>query len=359
MKRILSFLLIGAACLNLNAQTLNSTESVEYDPANGRFLASNGSSIIHVDGNGNEVAYFGDAEADYGMEVMGSLLYAIVGNQVIGYDLTTGDAVTSITISGAQFLNGMASDGVNRLWVTDFSAKKIHEIDCSDIGNLSSSIVVNNTVSTPNGICYDGANSRLVFVSWGNSAPIKAVSLPDYSVTTIVANSGVGNIDGIDHDNNGNFYISSWSPTRITKWSSEFTVDEIITVTGMSSPADICYAPENDTLAIPNSGNSTIKYVGFTDINVFEQQQEAGYLLCYPNPMTPASVIAFELLVSGRVQLQLMDAQGKVVATVLDEQMPAAKHKVVPQLNGLAAGTYFWELTQDSGVSRTSVVIAE
>lgn len=359
MKRIFSFFLIGAAGLQLNAQTLNSTESVEYDPINGRFLASNGSSIIHVDGNGNEVAFMGSAAAEYGMEVMGNLLYAIVGNQVIGYDLTTSEEVTSITISGAQFLNGMASDGLDRLWVTDFGAKKIHEINCSDLANLSASVIITNTVSTPNGICYDEANSRLVFVSWGSNAPIKQVSLPDYTMTTIVANAGVGNIDGIDHDNNGNFYIASWSPNRITKWSSAFTVDEIITVTGLSSPADICYAPENDTLAIPNSGNSTIKYIGFTDVHVLEQNQQEGYLLCYPNPMTAASVVAFDVLTAGRVQLELIDAQGKVIAVVLDEQLPTARHKVVPQLTGLAVGTYFWELTQPSGVSRIPVVINE
>lgn len=359
MKSTFTSLLFSACAACACAQTITATESVEYDPVNGRFLASNSSSIIEVDGNGNEVAFMGSAAAEYGMEVMGDLLYAIVGNSIIGYDLTSGEEVNSVTISGAQFLNGMASDGVNRLWVTDFAAKKIHEIDCSNLANPTASQIVSNTVSTPNGITYDGANNRLVFVSWGSNAPIKQVSLPDYTVSTILANAGVGNIDGIDHDSNGNFYISSWTPNRITKWSSEFTVSEIITVTGLSSPADICYAIENDTLAIPCSGNSTIKFVGFGDVNAVIEKSADHYLVCYPNPMTAGSVVAFETTQAGLVSLTLLDIHGKVVYTALNEQLPAAAHKVVPQIAGLAAGTYFWELNQEGRVTRTAVVVNE
>lgn len=58
--------------------------------------------------------------------------------------------------------------------------------------------------------------------------------------------------------------MASWSPNRITKYSPDFSVSEIITVAGgLSSAADICYANEIDTLAIPNSGNTTVVYVGF------------------------------------------------------------------------------------------------
>ena len=82
MKRIFTAILCLVIFNTIRAQTLNATESVEYDNVNGRFLASNSNSIIEVDGNGNEVAFFGSAVAEYGMEVMGNALYAIVGNQI-------------------------------------------------------------------------------------------------------------------------------------------------------------------------------------------------------------------------------------------------------------------------------------
>jgi sugar lactone lactonase YvrE len=356
MKSI--FLILFSTCFTHTflAQTLNATESVEYDPINGRFLASNGSSIIEMDGDGNEVAFFGDAEADYGMEVMGNVLYAIVGSSIIGYDLTSGLEVNSIAIAGASFLNGLASDGVNRLWATDFSAKKIHEINYSDLGNPTSAVIVANTTTTPNGICYDGANNRLVFVNWGSNAKIKQVDLTDNTVSTIIDNAGVGNIDGIDHDNNGNFYTSSWTPNRITKWSNEFALNEIITVTGLSSPADICYAPENDTLAIPNSGNSTIKYVGFQGVNVEILKHSQAPLICYPNPSADQCIVAFELKTPSMVELRLVDANGQVVYIGLNENMPASKQKVVTNLQELAAGTYNWLLTTVEGTITLPII---
>src|SRR5690606_24144814 len=118
-----------------------------------------------ADGNGNDVGQFGTtAKASYGMEVMNNALVAIGANGVVrAYDITSGVEISSITISGAQFLNGMATDGESRIWVTDFGAKRIHEIDFSNMVDPQSSVVVSNTVTTPNGICYDELNNRLVF----------------------------------------------------------------------------------------------------------------------------------------------------------------------------------------------------
>jgi hypothetical protein len=136
------------------------------------------------------------------MEVIGNTLFSIVGSTVKAYDINSGSQLSSVTIVGANFLNGMASDGVNRVWVTDFGTNKIMEIDYTDLQNPSYSTVVSNTTVTPNGICYDADNNRLVFVAWsGNTSDITAVSLSDYSLTTLVANASLNSIDGIDNDN--------------------------------------------------------------------------------------------------------------------------------------------------------------
>src|SRR5690606_33069188 len=133
------------------------------------------------------ISFFGSGlQASYGMEVMNNTLFAIDGNTVYGYDLTSESEVMQISIAGAAFLNGMASDGNNRLWVTDFSAKRIHEIDVSDYENPQAALVVANTLTTPNGIVYDEVEDRLIFVNWGQNAPVKQVSLPGYEVSTIV-----------------------------------------------------------------------------------------------------------------------------------------------------------------------------
>jgi sugar lactone lactonase YvrE len=355
MHRI--FLVLVFLPFAVSAQTLTNIESVEYDPINQRFLVSNGNRVIEVDGDGDPVGYFGTApRSDYGMEVMNGRLFTIVGSSVRAYDLTSALQVMSVTVTDAQFLNGLASDGVSRLWVTDFGAKKIHEIDVTSIDSPVVTEVVSNTVQTPNGITYDGANERLVFVTWGSSARIKAIALSDYAMTELTQTS-LTNIDGIDHDEDGNFFISSWLPTpRITRYSSEFSVSEQITAPGLSSPADICYAVENDTLAIPNSGLNTVTYVGFSPAaGVNESAAGEMGLNCFPNPITDQSVLTFRLFESGHTVIELMDLTGKVIHTILSENLPATEHKVLLTGVEFASGAYICSVRQ--GERQSSLVI--
>jgi hypothetical protein len=352
MKRILQFAFSISLlfCSTLGkSQTLGNIESVEYDALNHRFLVSNGNNIVVVGADGNEIEYYGsDPEANYGMEIMGSALYAIVGDDVKAFDLTSGLLVSSITITGAQFLNGMASDGDHRIWVTDFNAAKIYEIDFTDLANPSYVLVVSNTNTTPNGICYDEANNRLVFVNWGSNASIKAVDLTDYSVSTLVANAGVGNIDGIDNDNYGNFFIASWTPNRITKYNADFSLSEIITVPGgLSSPADIAYAEEIDTLVIPNSGNSTVRFVGFSPSNIEVTNENPFAFNCYPNPVTDRSVLSFVTTKAGVVKISILDNQGKIIETLLEENLPAARQKVALGELEIPSGHYIWHIENE------------
>ena len=69
-----------ALTFSMNAQTLVGVESVEYDPLLERFIVTNGqdNSIAIVNGDGDPIGEVGGAsEADYGMEVMNGVIYAI------------------------------------------------------------------------------------------------------------------------------------------------------------------------------------------------------------------------------------------------------------------------------------------
>ncbi|MFM1874857.1 MAG: hypothetical protein RL266_594, partial [Bacteroidota bacterium] len=221
---LLSSVLLSA---QLFAQSLSGVESVEYDPINNRYLASSdNSSIVAIAPNGG-LSYFGSGTvADYGMEVIGNEIFVIAGTQIRCYDLDTENMVWAQSISGANFLNGMGSNGVDSIWFTDFSNKDIFALNINDPSDYS--MLVNNTEQTPNGIVYDGENNRCLFTTWGNPAHIKAMDLTTNAITYVVQNTGVGNIDGIDKDADGNWYISSWSPARITKYTNDFGSSETI-----------------------------------------------------------------------------------------------------------------------------------
>jgi hypothetical protein len=349
MKSLLPVIALCLIVLSANAQTLSDIESAEFDPINHRFLVSNGNGVMEVNASGQAIGEIGGGtpQAYYGMEVIGNTLFTIVNATVRAYDLTSGSQLSSIAIAGASFLNGMASDGVNRVWVTDFGANKIHEIDYSDIQNPSYTTIVNNTVVTPNGICFDETNNRLVFVAWsGSSSDITAVSLTDYSTTTLLANASLNSIDGIDNDNYGNYFLASWTPQRITKFNSDFSVSEVITVAGgLNNAADIAYAEEIDTLIIPNSGNNTVRFVGFQPPSSVNESTDLNVKpACFPNPIQYESVITFYNKFAGLVTIEAIDMQGKIVHLLLEERLPRALQRVVVGDLDLPKGKYLWRI---------------
>lgn len=354
MNQIYLTLLLIAATLSGTAQNFGG-ESVEYDPAQNRFFSSqNGSSIVQRAANGT-ISYFGNGlQSSYGMEVMNNTLFAIEGSKVYGYDLITETQVMETTISGASFLNGMASDGESRLWVTDFSGKKIHEIDVSDYQNPVNTLVVANTNSTPNGIVFDGEANRLIFVNWGSNAPIKQVDLADYSVSTLTT-TALGNIDGIDNDAYGNFYISSWSPARITRLSTNFTTSETITAPGINSPADICYAQAIDTLAVPN-GNGTVTFVGFASTTGIAEKQQSNSLVVSPNPLTENSELQFFLNRPQTVRVSMHCATGQEVH-VFSGQLPAGSQRVLLAGFDFSFGVYLLNVETEDGRYSTKVLV--
>ena len=250
--------------LSLIAQVPSSIESCEYDPSGERWFVSCGSStLLSTSDLGQSWDYFGSANASHGMEVMNGALFVIHNNQVYAYDLNTAELLGIEFITGAGFLNGMGSDGNGTLIISDFSTGRIIKIDATDPENMSSSTLIGNTGSTPNGIVVDVANGRAVVVNWGGDSDILAIDIESGEVTTLVNGSGLGNCDGIDMDAEGNYYISSWSPNRITKYNSDFTESEIAVSTGLSSPGDISFDKMNNMLGVANSGTNIVEFYLF------------------------------------------------------------------------------------------------
>lgn len=281
---------LGAASAAV-AQTPSIIEAAEYDPTENRWFISNNSSILETSNGGATYAYFGSGSATHGMEVVDGHLFAIGGNVVRAYDLSTAELVGTLSIPGAGFLNGMGSRS-GELVISDFSNGKLHRVDITDPANMTTEVLVNATGTTPNGMVIDDANNRAIVVNWGGNAPILDVDL-ETGEFSIVLNSGLGNLDGVDMDAEGRFYVSSWSPARITRYSSDFSVAETVVQgagSGLSNPADISYAIETDTLGVANSGNGTPSFhflgaasaVGEINIEASAQWTSDGLMLSSP-----------------------------------------------------------------------------
>ena len=355
MKKILFCVFALTASLS-QAQSLTAIEGVEYDPTNQIFLVGNGNNVVRMHSDAVPQGTLGAAKSNYGMEVMNGVLFSIVGTAIRGYDVTTGAQVMTHSLSGASFLNGMASNGTDKLWVSDFSAKKIYELNVADFAAPTSSIVVANTTSTPNGLTYDAANNRLVMVSWGANASIKAIDLATYTLS-VITTTNLGNCDGIDHDSYGNYYVSSWSPNAITKFSNDFTTTSTVTVTGgVSSAADICYAEEIDTLAIPCTGNNVVKFVGFNPSFVVEANTSEFQAYGFPTEVKDMYTVGFDLPQAVDVNIRLFDVNGRLVNEVIHQTFPQGNHQVVLTELPADSGIYFVQVWAGTHLSVVSFI---
>lgn len=64
----------------------------------------------------------------------------------------------------------------------------------------------------------------------------------------------------------------------------------------------------------------------------------------YPNPFNPSTTIAFALPKLSEVTLNIFDAYGREVATLVEGRLPAGRHEVVLDARPFSSGVYFYRL---------------
>ena len=77
-----------------------------------------------------------------------------------------------------------------------FSGRKLLKVDVNDPANMSSSVLVANTGSTPNGVTLKDGVATVV--NWGSNADILQVDVATGAMTTLIDGTGLGNCDGVD-----------------------------------------------------------------------------------------------------------------------------------------------------------------
>jgi Secretion system C-terminal sorting domain len=253
MKKLLFLFLVTLNSIGFS-QSLSSPESVEWDQANNRWLVGNsGNGTILARSVTGVLSNFasGLPSGPYGIEIIGDKVYACSGGFIRGYNLTNGANVFNLNVGGT-FLKGLTSDGVNFLYATDFTAKKIFKID---VAATSFTTIATGLVKTPNGILCEPELNRCLIVNWGANAPILAINLTTNAITTVLATT-LGNCDGITKDSCGNYYVSAWSNNKLNKFNPELTGTFTVIPGTLSSPADIdCrFGTTSDTIGIPGGG---------------------------------------------------------------------------------------------------------
>jgi len=85
-------------------------------------------------------------------------------------------------------------------------------------------------------------------------------------------------------------------------------------------------------------------------INIEEGEilEEYSLMQNYPNPFNPSTTISFSIPVEGFVSLNVFNALGEKVSTLVSENLVAGTYKYDWNASDLPSGIYFYSLTAES-----------
>jgi 5'-nucleotidase len=84
----------------------------------------------------------------------------------------------------------------------------------------------------------------------------------------------------------------------------------------------------------------------------------------HPNPFNPSTTIRFSMPVAGQATLRVFDTRGRLVKTLVDENLAAGRHAVVwdgkdDGGRSAASGVYFYRLRSDDRIATKSMLLVK
>jgi len=178
------------------------------------------------------------------------------------------------------------------------------------------------------------------------------------------AQIATGNTDALDvvySTNCGSTWTSIWTMSGTAMASMTLNATNLVVPTGASS-----YAQRSASLsAVPagsviigfkythGGGNSMwvddINFVNTTNVNALAAID--GKINIYPNPANNEATLAFSLTEFSDVQIQIVDAMGRVMNKVADEAMEAGAHTLTVNTTNLASGVYNMVIQTNGGTN--------
>ena len=243
MKHLYSIAITASACLlatSAVAQSLEKAwetpaelkgpESAIYDAQRNAIYISNVNgapneadgngfiSAISTDGSITNLEWITGLNAPKGLTISGDKLYASDINELIEIDLESGTIANRYKADDAQFLNDVTADANGNIYVSDMMTDTVYRL--SD-GKFEAWLH-DDMLENPNGLHVEG--DKLIVGSWGKMTDgfntevpghLKTVSLEDGTIGSLGNGTPVGNIDGVEEDGKGSYYVTDWMAGKL------------------------------------------------------------------------------------------------------------------------------------------------
>ncbi|MBI4377488.1 MAG: SMP-30/gluconolactonase/LRE family protein [Nitrospinae bacterium] len=256
---------------------LKTPESFIVDPSTGNYFISNinGSgplgkdddgfitklnkdgkviNFTFIDGKGKDITL----NAPKGLDVIGNVLYVSDIDFIRGFDKETGKLLYDLDMMGFNpaFLNDLTHDSQRNLYVSDMTANMILKIDTKN--NHTTSILVKlSTLGGPNGVNIHPKTGKLITVTW-DTGKILEIDLSG-NIKTLIEDNRFKNLDGVDFDNNGNIFVSSFTGGEVYRITPDLKLE--VFLKGLTTPADINIDKKKGLLLIPSFEGNKAKTV--------------------------------------------------------------------------------------------------
>ena len=254
-------------------QGLKTPESFIADPSTGNYFISNINgggpggkdddgfitkldkdgkviNLAFVDGKNKDITL----NAPKGLDIIGNVIYVSDIDFVRGFDKETGKLLHDLDFKAfnPSSLNDLTHDSQGNLYVSDWIGNFIFKIETRNNHKVSV-VAKGNTLGGPNGLNIHPKTNKLINVTW-ETGKVQEIDSSG-SIKILVEDKRFKTLDGIDFDNNGNMFVSSFTGGEVYKITPDLKVD--VFLKGLTSPADINIDRKNNLLLIPSfEGNS-------------------------------------------------------------------------------------------------------
>ena len=224
-------------------------ESALYDPAadvvyvaniNGPPGDKDGNGFISrvgADGVVQQMDWATGLNAPKGMAIHGSTLYVADIDAQVEISLADGKVLTRHEDPTAKFMNDVAAGPDGTIWVSDSFTNRLYRL----AGGKFEVWLENPDLDSPNGLYIEPdrviVGSLGVFGEKGRPGRLLSVSMKDKSVT--VLKDAVANLDAVETDGAGGYYLTDWPGGRILHYSSGGELSTVLTLTAGTADMDV------------------------------------------------------------------------------------------------------------------------
>lgn len=240
-------------------------ETVLFDQQQGVFFVSNIAgqpnekdgvgfiSKVSSDGEMIEPEWVSGLDAPKGMALYGDTLYVADVDRLVAVDTANGEITGTWPAEEAQFLNDVAVDESGRVFVSDMFTDRIYVLE----NDAVTVFVEGPDLLHPNGLHVD--DGKLVVSGWGENIQndfttqilgrVVTIDLESKEVSEVGSGAPIGNLDGLEQDERGNWLATDWMAGALFRIDSDGSATQLLDLNQGS--ANFEFLPSDNTVVIP------------------------------------------------------------------------------------------------------------